>query len=56
MEYMGGVGASARVDIENGDGEYRWAEPDNAEARELAATAHAQLGCQAKNATWRNAY
>jgi alkyl sulfatase BDS1-like metallo-beta-lactamase superfamily hydrolase len=54
MEYMGGVGASARVDIENG--EYRWAEPDNAEARELAATAHAQLGCQAKNATWRNAY
>ncbi len=67
MEYMGGVGAvvtRARVDIENG--EYRWAvhilnqaiwvEPNNAEARELAATAHAQLGYQAENATWRNAY
>jgi alkyl sulfatase BDS1-like metallo-beta-lactamase superfamily hydrolase len=67
LEYMGGTGAvvaKARVDFENG--EYRWvvhilnqiiwAHPDHTEARELAAAAHAQLGYQAENATWRNAY
>jgi alkyl sulfatase BDS1-like metallo-beta-lactamase superfamily hydrolase len=34
----------------------QWAEPDNEEARALAASAHTQLGCGAENATWRNAY
>ncbi len=67
LEYMGGVDAvvvRARGDFENGD--YRWvvhilnqviwAQPDHTEARELAAAAHTQLGYQAENATWRNAY
>ena len=67
LEYMGGVDAviaGARKDLEAGD--YRWvvhvldqviwATPDHGEARELAATAHFQLGYGAENATWRNAY
>ncbi|MGI9475323.1 MAG: alkyl/aryl-sulfatase [Hyphomicrobiaceae bacterium] len=67
IEYMGGVDAvlnRARADFEKGD--YRWvvhvldqviwAEPDNIEARELAAAAHTQLGFANENATWRNAY
>ena len=67
LEYMGGVDAviaGARKDLEAGD--YRWvahvldqviwAMPDHGEARELAATAHVQLGYGAENATWRNAY
>ena len=67
LEYMGGVDAviaGARRDLE--DGNYRWvvhvhdqviwAMPDHGEARELAATAHVQLGYGAENATWRNAY
>ncbi len=47
-------------------GEYRWvaelmnrvvfAEPDNQEAKNLAADALEQLGYQAENATWRNEY
>ena len=67
VEYMGGadaVLARARVDFEKG--EYRWvaqavnnvvfADPDNAEARELQADALEQLGFQAENGTWRNFY
>ena len=67
LEYMGGVDAviaRAGKDLEAGN--YRWvvhvldqviwAMPDNGEARELAATAHTQLGYGAENATWRNAY
>lgn len=67
LDYMGGVDqvmARARDDFEAG--EYRWvvhvldqiiwAQPDHAEARELAAAAHTQLGYMAENATWRNAY
>ncbi len=67
IHYMGGVDnvlARAKTDMEAG--EYRWVahvldhvlwlEPHNAEARELAARAHTQLGYQAENATWRNAY
>ena len=67
VEYMGGadaVLARARVDFEKG--EYRWvaqavnnvvfADPDNAEARELQADTLEQLGYQAENGTWRNFY
>jgi len=53
---------SARRSFEEGD--YRWvaevvnhlvfADPDNAEARELQARALEQLGFGAENATWRN--
>jgi alkyl sulfatase BDS1-like metallo-beta-lactamase superfamily hydrolase len=65
VELMGGpaaVLAKARESFEAGD--YRWvaevvnrvvfAEPDNAEARELQADALEQLGYGAENATWRN--
>ncbi|WP_416897696.1 MAG: alkyl/aryl-sulfatase [Minwuia sp.] len=65
--YMGGadeVLAKARADFEAG--EYRWvaqvlyhvlfADPDNQDARHLAADAFEQLGYQAESATWRNAY
>ena len=48
------------------NGEYRWvaelmnrvvfAEPDNQEAKNLAADALEQLGYQTENATWRNEY
>jgi alkyl sulfatase BDS1-like metallo-beta-lactamase superfamily hydrolase len=67
VRYMGGAAAviaKARDDFAAGD--YRWvadvmsevvfAEPDNREARELAADAYEQLGYQAESATWRNAY
>jgi len=67
VAYMGGAAAvltRARSDFAKG--EYRWvaqvanqlvfAEPDNSEARELAADALEQLGYQAESATWRNAY
>ena len=67
VQYMGGADAllrNARLDFERG--EFRWvaevmahlvyAQPDNAQARELAAAALEQLGFQAESATWRNAY
>jgi len=67
VAYMGGAGAllaRAREDFERG--EFRWvaevmahlayAEPQNEEARALAAAALEQMGFQAESATWRNAY
>ena len=67
VEFMGGadaVVAKARESFERG--EYRWvaevlnhvvfADPDNKEARRLAADALEQLGYQTENATWRNEY
>jgi len=67
VSYMGGADATlekARADFEAG--EYRWvaqvlyhvlfADPDNQDARHLAADAFEQLGYQAESATWRNAY
>ncbi len=67
IAYMGGsdaVIARARDDFAKGD--YRWvadvmsqvvfADPQNAEARQLCADAYEQLGYQAESATWRNAY
>jgi alkyl sulfatase BDS1-like metallo-beta-lactamase superfamily hydrolase len=65
--YMGGADAvleKARADF--AAGEFRWvaqvlyhvlfADPDNGDARHLAADAFEQLGYQAESATWRNAY
>ena len=67
VEYMGGADAvieRAQADFERG--EYRWvaqvmnqvvfAEPDNAEARNLEADALEQLGYQAESGLWRNIY
>ncbi len=67
VAYMGGEAAAiakARDDFANG--EYRWvaeimsevvfANPDNHDARHLAADAMEQLGYQTESATWRNAY
>ena len=67
VEYMGGAAAiveRARGDFERG--EYRFvaeamshvvfAEPSNAEARQLGADALEQLGYTAESGTWRNAY
>jgi len=67
LDYMGGAAAAiarARLDFDKGD--YRWvadvmsqvvfAEPQNAEARALAADAYEQLGYQSESATWRNSY
>ncbi len=67
VEYMGGAAAvieRAREDFRQGH--YRWvaevmnqvvfADPDNRDARELAARAYEQLGYLAESATWRNAY
>jgi len=67
VAYMGGAQAvieKARQDFAKG--EYRWvaqvlnqvvfAEPDNAEARNLEADALEQLGYQAQAGTWRNIY
>lgn len=67
VAYMGGAAtviARAREDFAKG--EYRWvaevmnrvvfAEPANAEARELCAAAFDQLGYLAEASTWRNAY
>lgn len=55
-----------RAHADFNQGQYRWvaqvmsqvvfAEPDNREARELAADAYEQLGYLAESATWRNAY
>ncbi|MCW8087567.1 alkyl sulfatase dimerization domain-containing protein [Sabulicella glaciei] len=62
-------GAAQVIERTRGDferGEYRWvaqvmnqvvfAQPENGEARELAADALGQMGYQAGSATWRNAY
>lgn len=67
IEYMGGaetVLKRARDDFKAG--QYRWvasvmsqlvfADPDNKDARALAADALEQLGYQSEAATWRNAY
>lgn len=67
VEYMGGaekVLANARNSFEKG--EYRWvaevlnqlvfADPDNAEARELLAATYDQLGYQSESAPWRDVY
>lgn len=67
LRYMGGaqtIISKATEDFEKG--EFRWvaqimsqvvyAEPQNMEARALAADALEQLGYQAESATWRNAY
>ncbi len=68
--YVAAIGGAARV-LELASescerGEYRWAaellnhlvfaEPENAEARELQADALEQLGYQAESGPWRNAY
>jgi len=67
VEYLGGpaeVKRKARADFERG--EYRWvatvmnqlvfAEPDDAEAKELLASAYDQLGYQAESGPWRDFY
>ncbi|MGB3411999.1 MAG: alkyl sulfatase dimerization domain-containing protein [Microthrixaceae bacterium] len=67
VEYMGGADAvieRVKFDIERG--EYRWAaqvlnhvvfaDPANAEAREMLAATFTQLGYQSENAVWRNFY
>ena len=67
VEYMGGADAIiARARADFAKGEYRWvvevlnrvvfADPKNAEARELCACAYDQLGYMAEASTWRNAY
>lgn len=67
VEYMGGAAAAlAKAREDFGKGDYRWvaevanavvfAEPENREARALAADALEQLGYQSESATWRNAY
>ncbi len=67
VEYMGGADtllARAQADFDRGN--YRWvvevlnhlifAEPQNLQARALAADAMEQLGYQSESATWRNSY
>ncbi|UUY08296.1 MBL fold metallo-hydrolase [Pseudomonas sp. J452] len=67
VEYMGGAAAvleKAKVDFAKG--EYRWvaeaakqvvfAEPDNAEAKNLLADCLEQLGYQAESGPWRSVY
>jgi alkyl sulfatase BDS1-like metallo-beta-lactamase superfamily hydrolase len=67
IDYMGGPGAVlARSRADFDAGEFRWvaevlgklvyAEPDNAEARDLLADTFEQLGYRSECATWRNAY
>lgn len=67
IDYMGGAGAVlARSRADFDAGEFRWvaevlgklvyAEPDNAEARDLLADTFEQLGYRSECATWRNAY
>jgi alkyl sulfatase BDS1-like metallo-beta-lactamase superfamily hydrolase len=67
VEFMGGAEDVLRRAQECFErGEYRWvaqvvnhvvfAEPGNADARDLQAAALEQLGYQAESATWRNAY
>ncbi|MFB9660084.1 alkyl/aryl-sulfatase [Glycomyces mayteni] len=68
--YVAAIGGAEKV-LEVGrkalaDGDYRWtaelvnhlvfAEPDNADARELQADALEQLGYQCENGTWRSLY
>ena len=67
VEFMGGAAAvleKAKESFERG--EYRWvaevvnhvvfADPANAEARELEAAALEQMGYQTESSTWRNAF
>jgi alkyl sulfatase BDS1-like metallo-beta-lactamase superfamily hydrolase len=67
LDYLGGADAIvARAQQDYDRGEFRWvvqilnhvvfAEPGHRPARELSASAMAQLGYQAESATWRNAY
>ena len=67
VEFMGGSKAVIKKAREYySKGEYRWvaevmnkvvfAEPENQEAKNLAADALEQLGYQAENPTWRNEY
>lgn len=67
VEYMGGADAVlARARDDFAAGEYRWvaqvlnhvvfADPDNTEARSLAADALEQLGYQAESGPWRSFY
>jgi len=67
VEYMGGAAAVvARARQDYARGEYRFvaeamshvvfADPSDAEARQLGADALEQLGYAAESATWRNAY
>ncbi len=67
VEFMGGAAEVRRKAREAfGRGEYRWvamllnhlvfAEPDDAEARELLARAYDQLGYQAESGPWRDVY
>lgn len=67
VEYMGGEAAvleKAKADFDKG--EYRWvgmvlrqvvfADPDNADAKELLAKAYEQMGYQAESGPWRSMY
>jgi alkyl sulfatase BDS1-like metallo-beta-lactamase superfamily hydrolase len=67
VEYAGGADAllaKARTDFE--DGQYRWvaealnhlvfADPQNADAKNLLADAYEQMGFQAESGPWRNFY
>lgn len=67
VEFMGGSSAVIKKAKEAyNKGDYRWvaevmnkvvfAEPNNQEAKNLAADALEQLGYQTENATWRNEY
>ncbi len=67
MEYMGGSEAVIEKAQESFDkGEYRWvaevlnhvvfAEPDNADAKELLAETYRQLAYQAESGPWRDVY
>jgi alkyl sulfatase BDS1-like metallo-beta-lactamase superfamily hydrolase len=67
VEFMGGADELLRKALEAYDNnEYRWvaevvnhlvfADPDNAEARALQASALEQLGYQAESGQWRNFY
>ena len=67
VEYMGGADAViARARADFAAGNYRWvaqmmdkvvfADPANAQARQLAADAFEQMGYTAEAAPWRNAY
>lgn len=67
VEYMGGEAAvleKAKADFDKG--EYRWlgmvlrqvvfADPDNADAKELLAKAYEQMGYQTESGPWRSMY
>ncbi|WP_068829782.1 alkyl/aryl-sulfatase [Pseudomonas sp. BMS12] len=67
VEYMGGSAAVLkRAKADYAKGEYRWvaeaakqvvfAEPDNAEAKNLLADCFEQLGYQAESGPWRSVY